>query len=104
MKPLTKEQIAEMCALLAPHGLVVKPAPKPRRTAMDRLDRIRAWKPETAAGRACKSNMLWLARLGPIEGVKDYRVMGSDNQWHAEGDPGFERAVEWQKLCYEWRV
>jgi hypothetical protein len=68
MRQLTKQEIAEMCKLLAPHGLVVKTLPKPRSS-------IKAWKPQTPAGSKCKSRMLMFAKLGPSVGVKNYRKL-----------------------------
>lgn len=67
MQQLTAKQIDQLKALLAPLGLNVTKARKPR--TLDQLARVKAWRPETAAGRACKSSMLYWASLPPI---KDY--------------------------------
>src|SRR5690348_10959690 len=63
---LTKHQITEINALLATIGYEARKVRKPRNAGLS----LSAWKPETPAGRACKSTMLWYARLnaehGPI--------------------------------------
>ena len=59
MKPLSPKQVAEMNALLEPLGYQVKKQSKPRSP----MSAIRNWKPETPAGRACKSSMLYWARM-----------------------------------------
>jgi hypothetical protein len=95
MLQINARQMAELKALLATIGLDVKRKPKPR-TVDD-------WKPRTAGGRACKANMKFWASWPKAEGIKNYQVRGSDNQWYSEWQDGFTKAVEWQKLCYEWR-
>lgn len=67
---LTKSQIQALKVELAQYGLEIRPAPKPR--IKSHLSAIRAWKPETAAGRACKSAMLKYASLPPIVGVTSH--------------------------------
>jgi hypothetical protein len=70
---MTQKQLAALSVTLARYGLVVKPAPKPRKARNDYLARIKAWKPETAAGRACKAGMLRYAALPPMRGAYDFR-------------------------------
>lgn len=77
---LSQEQIQALRVELRQYGLNVLPlpksrggAPKAKETApvkprnASRIAEVRAWKPETAAGRACKSNMLkWLQAPKPV--------------------------------------
>jgi hypothetical protein len=90
MQQINAKQMAELKALLASVGLDVKRKPKPK-------DRAAAWKPQTAAGRACKSAMLYWASFPPIEGIKSYQVRDHLGNWLSPDHPDFAAAVAYRK-------
>lgn len=95
---LSKAELDRLKADLARYGLTVV---KAKVKSTKAYTNIKAWKPETQAGRKCKSNMLMYQKLGPVVGIKDYAVRNSDNNWVHHNEPGFDRAVEYQRLVTE---
>jgi sugar phosphate isomerase/epimerase len=90
---LSKKQIEALKVELAQYGLKITVA----RSAGASLN---SWKPETPAGRKCKSSMIkWarLAKTNPIVGVTSYMVRDHFGEWLKEGHPRFAEAVAYRK-------
>jgi hypothetical protein len=71
---MNAKQIAEINALIAPFGLQVKRMPK---KSSSYLATIRAWKPETPAGRKCKSSLIKWSAVPPMQGARNWRELKS---------------------------
>jgi hypothetical protein len=92
---LTKAQIDAIKVELAKVGLSVTVARKATRRSD--LSRLRAWKPETPAGRKCKSSLLKWAAIPQVQGARDYKVRDWRGNWLSEGHPKFEKARTYQR-------
>jgi hypothetical protein len=91
-KQLTPAQIKELRVFLADYGLEVKAKPKKG------LASLRAWKPETPAGRKCKSSMLRWAALPPIKGATlVYKGVLPTFKWPSDANRFFDGSMPWQE-------
>jgi hypothetical protein len=91
-KQLTQAQINQLRVFLADYGLEVKAKPKKG------LSSIRAWKPQTQAGKRCKTRMLMFASLPEPKGATlIYRGVLPTFKWPSDANRFFDGSMPWQE-------
>jgi hypothetical protein len=89
---LTQSQIKQLRVLLADYGLDVKAKPKKG------LASIKAWKPQTQAGKRCKTRMLMFSSLPPIKGASlIYKGVLPTFKWPSDANAFFDGSMPWQE-------